>query len=214
MSNIAYYRVSTADQSIESQRHTLLKDAPQGCFDWEHSDEGVSGAVLAADRPGFAELLAYVRKGDVIYVSAVDRLGRDAIDIQTTVRRLLDRDIDVYVQGLGLIAPGVGELILAVLAQVAEMEKRRIAERTAAGRSKARESLAATGKTHKGKVSLGRPLGRVSGGLLEPSDIALWRYANEASIAETASMWELSESTVKRYCLAYPAALLILEQGS
>jgi len=214
MSSIAYYRVSTADQSIESQRHSLLKDAPPGGFDEEYQDEGVSGSVMAADRPGFAKLLGYIRKGDVLYISAVDRLGRDAIDVQTTVRRLLERGVNVYVQGLGLIASGVGELILAVLAQVAEMEKRRIAERTAAGRSKAREALAATGKTHKGKTSLGRPVGRVAGRLLEPSDIALWRYANEASIAETASMWELSESTVKRYCLAHPVASLILEQGS
>ena len=214
MSSIAYYRVSTSDQSIESQRHSLLKDAPPGGFDEEYQDEGVSGSVMAADRPGFAKLLGYIRKGDVLYISAVDRLGRDAIDIQTTVRRLLDRDVKVCVQGLGLIARGVGELILAVLAQVAEMEKRRIAERTAAGRSKAREALAATGKTHKGKTSLGRPVGRVAGRLLEPSDIALWRYANEASIAETASMWELSESTVKRYCLAHPVASLILEKGS
>lgn len=212
MSSIAYFRVSTVDQSIESQRHSLLKDAPDGGFDAEFIDEGVSGAVPAADRPGFAELLGYIRKGDVLYVSAVDRLGRDAIDIQTTVRKLLDKGIAVEVHGLGRIARGVGELILAVLAQVAEMEKRRIAERTAAGRSKARESLAATGKTHKGKASLGRPLGRVAGRLLEPIDIALWRYANEASIAETASMWELSESTVKRYCSAHPVASVIAKQ--
>lgn len=211
MSSIAYFRVSTTDQSIESQRHTLLKDAPPQGFESEFKDEGVSGAILAADRPGFAELLAYIRKGDVLYVSAVDRLGRDAIDVQTTVRKLLDKGIAVEVHGLGRIARGVGELILAVLAQVAEMEKRRIAERTAAGRSKARESLAATGKTHKGKESLGRPLGRVSAGLLEPADIAYWRYANEASIAETASTWNLSASTVKRYCLAHPVTSLLLK---
>ena len=209
MSNIAYFRVSTSEQSIESQRHALLKDAPNGAFDEEFSDAGVSGAVLAADRPGFSKLLAFIRKDDVLYVSAVDRLGRDAIDIQSTVRKLLDRGVSVEVQGLGRIARGVGELILAVLAQVAEMEKRRIAERTEAGRAKARESLAATGKTHKGKASLGRPMGRVSGHLLEPSDVALWRYANDASIAQTASTWELSESTVKRYCLAFPAPALI-----
>jgi putative DNA-invertase from lambdoid prophage Rac len=205
MSSIAYFRVSTSDQSIESQRHTLLKDAPQGGFYREFQDEGVSGSVLAAERPGFSELLTFIRKGDVLHVSAVDRLGRDAIDIQTTVRRLLDKGIEVEIHGLGRIARGVGELILAVLAQVAEMEKRRIAERTAAGRSKAREMLAATGKTHKGKTSLGRPLGRVSGGLLEPADIARWRYANGASIADTAATWGLSASTVKRYCMAHPA---------
>jgi putative DNA-invertase from lambdoid prophage Rac len=47
--------------------------------------------------------------------------------------------------------------IVAVLAQVAEMECQRINERTAAGRKLAKETLAATGKTHKGKESMGRP---------------------------------------------------------
>jgi len=204
MASIAYYRVSTTDQSIEAQRHALAKEAPQGRFDKEFTDEGVSGAIPAAARPGFAELLSYIRQGDVLHVYAVDRLGRDALDVQATVRSLLDREIAVEVLGLGRIARGVGELILAVLAQVAEMEKRRITERTAAGRDKARESLKATGKTHKGKASLGRPIGRVSGQLVEPSDVALWRYMNEASIAETASTWGMSESTVKRYCQTHP----------
>jgi putative DNA-invertase from lambdoid prophage Rac len=204
MATIAYYRVSTADQSVEAQRHALTKDAPSGHIDEEFRDEGVSGAIPAAARPGFAKLLSFIRKGDVLYVYAVDRLGRDALDVQSTVRNLLEKGIAVEVHGLGRIARGVGELILAVLAQVAEMEKRRITERTAAGRDKARESLAATGKTHKGKASLGRPLGRVAGQLVEPSDVAMWRYVNEASIADTASTWALSESTVKRYCVAYP----------
>jgi putative DNA-invertase from lambdoid prophage Rac len=38
------------------------------------------------------------------------------------------------VHGLGRIAEGVGELILAVLSQVADLERRRIKDRTAAGR--------------------------------------------------------------------------------
>ena len=51
MSRIAYYRVSTGGQSIEAQRQTLT-----GPFDKEFADEGVSGATMAADRPGFASL--------------------------------------------------------------------------------------------------------------------------------------------------------------
>ena len=130
MARIAYYRVSTSDQSIEAQRAAL-----GGGFDKEFRDEGVSGGVLAADRPGFAEMLSYVREGDTVCVYAVDRLGRDALDVQATVRRLIDAGVTVDVRGLGPIGRGVGELILAVLAQVAEMERRRIAERTADGLS-------------------------------------------------------------------------------
>lgn len=203
VSSIAYYRVSTSDQSIEAQRHCLTRAAAHGHFDEEFADEGVSGAVPAAELPGFARLLAYVRKGDVLHVYAVDRLGRDALDIQSTVRRLLEKEVAVEVYGLGRIARGVGELILAVLAQVADMERRRISERTAAGREAARDALSKTGKTHRGKLSLGRPVGSVRGSRVNPKDVADWRHNHAASIAATARHWNVSVATVKRYCTAY-----------
>lgn len=193
MHRIAYYRVSTGDQSIEAQRSAL-----GGPFDQEFADEGVSGSVPAAQRKGFGDLLAKVRSGDTLYVYAVDRLGRDALDVQATVRLLLERGITVHVHGLGAIGRGVGELILAVLAQIADMERQRIAERTRAGREVAKASLAATGRTHRGKSSLGRPVAQ------DAAQVALWRQKNEASIATTARHFGLSAATVKRYCAASP----------
>lgn len=186
---IAYFRVSTKDQSIEAQRGAL-----GGSFDKEFQDEGVSGAVLAADRPGFRAMLNFVREGDTVLVYAVDRLGRDAIDVQQTVRTLIDKGVSVHVHGLGVIAKGVGELILAVLAQMASMERARIVERCEAGRSVARASLIATGKTHRGKAGLGRPVA------YDAHEVKTWRRANQASIADTARQFGLSVATVKRYC--------------
>lgn len=188
---IAYYRVSTGDQSIEAQRNAM-----GGGFDREYSDEGVSGTVMAADRPQFAKLLESVRAGDTVYVYAVDRLGRDALDVQFTVRKLIDLGVTVDVHGLGAIGRGVGELILAVLAQVAEMERRKIVERTADGRAKARQSLAETGRTHRGKESLGRPKAHNS------AAVAAWRADHKASIKETALHFGISPASVKRYCSA------------
>lgn len=185
---IGYFRVSTRDQSIESQRLAL-----GGGFSKEFTDEGVSGAVLAANRPGFADLVKFVREGDTVFVSAVDRLGRDAIDVQTTVRTFLDKGVSVDVKGLGVIGRGVGELIVAVLAQVANMERVKISERCDAGRAAARVSLAATGRTHKGKISLGRP---VAG---DATAVLAWKKESCASIAKTAEHFGLSISTVKRY---------------
>jgi len=185
---LAYYRVSTSDQTIDAQRHAM-----GGTFDREFKDEGVSGGTMAAERPGFSKLLEQVREGDTVCVYAVDRLGRDALDVQATVRRLLDKGVAVEVHGLGIIARGVGELILAVLAQVAEMERRRIAERTEAGRAAAKTSLAATGKTHRGKDSLGRPKAQ------DGAAVVAWRKANGASIKDTARHFNVSEATVKRY---------------
>jgi putative DNA-invertase from lambdoid prophage Rac len=188
---IAYFRVSTKDQSIDAQRVALGGD-----FSREFEDEGVSGSVLAADRPGFAALLGFVREGDTVFVSAVDRLGRDAIDVQTTVRFFLDKGVSVDVKGLGVIGRGVGELIIAVLAQVAQMERARILERCESGRDAARVSLAATGKTHKGKVSLGRPVAGVA------VVVMAWKTAHSASIAKTAEQFKISTATVKRYASA------------
>ncbi|WP_292045571.1 MULTISPECIES: recombinase family protein [unclassified Brevundimonas] len=189
MHRIAYFRVSTGDQSIEAQRAAM-----PGPFDREFEDVGVSGAMLAASRPGFADLLTHVRAGDTVYVYAVDRLGRDALDVQATVRRLIQAGVTVDVRGLGPIGKGVGELILAVLAQVADMERHRIAERTEAGRKAARASLAVTGRTHRGKTSLGRPKAQ------ESDDVVTWRKRNNASIKDTATHFRLSTATVKRYC--------------
>jgi len=195
MQHIAYYRVSTTDQSIEAQRGALAKDGVT--FDMEFRDEGVSGSVLAAHRQGFGELLKFVRKGDTLYVYAVDRLGRDALDVQGTVHALLKKGVSVHVHGLGLIAAGVGELIVAVLAQVATMERNRIIERTQAGRVAAREHLERTGKTHKGKLSLGRPHE------VDPGAVAAWRKANpEASHVTASKHFNVSLSTVKRYSAA------------
>lgn len=136
MAHIAYYRVSTKDQSIEAQRHAMALGGIT--FDKEFKDEGVSGTVPAEERPGFAQLLAYVREGDTVHVFAIDRLGRDALDVQGTVRGLIDKGVIVDVYRIGPIQGDAGKLILAVLAQLGEIEKARIAERTSAGRERAK----------------------------------------------------------------------------
>jgi putative DNA-invertase from lambdoid prophage Rac len=191
MGRIGYYRTSTDGQSIEAQRQALGGD-----FDREFADEGVSGSVLAAERPAFSKLLAYIREGDTLHVFALDRLGRDALDVQAMVRRLLDLGVTLDVRGLGPIGRGVGELIVAVLAQMADMERARIKERCDAGRDAAKVSLAATGRTHRGKVSLGRPKAA------DVAEVANWRKANKASISQTMAKFGLSKATVSRYCAA------------
>lgn len=102
--------------------------------------------------------------------------------------------MQVNIRGLGLIGKGVGELIVAVLAQIAEMQRERIRERPATGREAAKASLAATGKTHRGKAGLGRPA------KADAAAVRAWCNGNKASISATASHFDLSEATVKRYC--------------
>lgn len=193
MSRISYYRVSSGDQSIEAQRQALASDGVD--FEFEFQDVGISGAVKAEDRPGFAQLLQVARKGDTIHVYAIDRLGRDALDVQATVRRLLDKGVSLDVRGLGVIGRGVGELIVAVLAQMADMERGRIKERCESGRQAARAALEATGRTHRGKESLGRPKAA------DAAEVRAWRASNgPATIRETMERFRISKATVARYC--------------
>ena len=98
----------------------------------------------------------------------------------------------LHVHGIGPIAGEPGKLVLALLAQLAEMERARITERTESGRKLARETLQTTGKTHRGKSSLGRPFTR------DPAEIVAWRTANQASISKTAEHFGISIATVKR----------------
>jgi putative DNA-invertase from lambdoid prophage Rac len=149
---------------------------------------------MAADRPGFGKLLDQVRKGDTVRVYAVDRLGRDALDVQSTVRRLIEAGVTVDIHGLEQIGRGVGEIVFAGLAQVADMERQKIRERTEGGRATAKAALQASGKTHRGTDSLWRP--KAQDGLA----VAAWRQENKASIKQTAQRFGLSDATVKRYC--------------
>lgn len=194
MSHVAYYRVSQNGQTIESQKAAL---AHADKIEHEFMDEGVSGAIVAANRPGFAEMMRYIRKGDTLHVYAIDRLGRDSIDVQTTVRDLLAKGVTIEINNIGTIAANdIGRMLVAMLAQMAEMERARIMERTAAGRAVAKASLAATGKTHKGKDSMGRPA------KADAAAVRQWNAENKASISATAAHFGLSDSTVKRYCAA------------
>lgn len=205
MTTVYYLRVSTKDQTIASQS-TLLGIAKDTPTDTVFMDEGVSGAVDALDRPGFAACARYCRKGDILRVTALDRLGRNAIDVQRTFEALVSKGVVVDVMGMGVIAGEVGSLLVTILSGVAQMERARIAQRTEAGRETARQLLAQGKRTQNGKASLGRPVGRVAGGLqVTPLEVAAWRHRHSASIQATADHWHLSTATVKRYCRVCPA---------
>ncbi len=144
-----YGRVSTKQQTTENQRLELEQAGYKIDSDFWFADEGISGKVAASQRPAFKLMLTQIRKGESLVVSKLDRLGRDSIDVQNTIRQLGERGIKVIVHQLGntdLTSPA-GKLLLSMLAAVAEMERDLLVERTQAGLQRAK----AAGKT------LGRP---------------------------------------------------------
>lgn len=144
-----YGRVSTTDQTTANQRQELTSAGysihPRHWF----ADEGVSGKVPAMQRPEFARMLDKLDQGDALVVSKLDRLGRDAIDVLSTIEHLSTEGIRVKVLNLGdvdLTSPA-GRAMVTMLAAVARLERDLLVERTQAGLARAKLE----GKT------LGRP---------------------------------------------------------
>lgn len=133
MAIFAYSRVSTHEQTTENQKLEIQRAGLN--VDYWFADEGVSGKVSARQRPQFSLLLDKIRDGETIVCSKLDRLGRDAIDVLSTVRHLTERNIKVIVLQLGNtdLTSTTGRLLLTMLSAVAEMERSLIVERVQAG---------------------------------------------------------------------------------
>jgi putative DNA-invertase from lambdoid prophage Rac len=138
MAIFGYARVSTHDQTTSNQRLEIEQAGYQ--IDYWFTDEGVSGAIPALKRPQFRELLSKIRKGESLVVTKIDRLGRDALNIQETVKGLRDAGIRVYVNQLGGtdLTSSAGKMLLAMLSAFAEMERDLIVDRTRAGLARAK----------------------------------------------------------------------------
>ena len=143
-----YARVSTADQSTGNQ---ILEIEAAGFAVSPHRivTESISGNVAASARPQFAKLLDRLEPGDVIVVTKLDRLGRNAMDVRATVERLAAGGVRVHCLALGGVdlTSAAGRMTMGVLITVAEFERDLLIERTQAGIARARAE---------GKV-MGRP---------------------------------------------------------
>ena len=96
----AYCRVSTPDQTFENQ----ILEIERAGFVVEPRriiTETISGAVAAAQRPGFAKLLDRLEDQDVLIVTKLDRLGRNAMDVRASVEALAKLGVRVHCLALG-----------------------------------------------------------------------------------------------------------------
>lgn len=154
---IGYVRVSTSDQNVENQKQQIT-DSGYSVTRW-FSDEAVSGAVKAGERPGFRDLLSYVREGDTLIVIAIDRLGRNTIDVLSTVEMLQMKGVKVVSlrEGFDLSTP-VGKAMLTMMAGLASLEKDLIAERRTAGIKRAQSEGKHCGRPIKATVEQVREL--------------------------------------------------------
>ena len=137
----AYCRVSTAGQTTQNQSMEI-KAAGFAIEKHRLIEENISGSVAAKQRPGFIKLIDRMESGDVLVVTKLDRLGRNAMDVRATVEQLANSDIRVHCLALGgvdLTSPA-GKMTMQVIAAVAEFERDLLIERTQAGINRAKAS--------------------------------------------------------------------------
>lgn len=129
---IGYARISTEEQSLEPQLEALKEAGCEKFF-----QEVASGAKTA--RPHLEEALKYARKGDVIVVWKLDRLGRSLKHLIETIQDLEKKGVEFksLTEGMDTKTPG-GRLLFNIFGAIAEFEKDLIKERTQAGLKAAR----------------------------------------------------------------------------
>jgi DNA invertase Pin-like site-specific DNA recombinase len=180
---IGYARVSTRDQNLDLQVDALNAAGCERVY-----QDVASGAKTA--RPALDELLGHLRKGDVLVIWKLDRMGRSLKHLVELVGNLIERKVGL----LSLNDPidttnAQGRLVFNLFASLAEFERELIRERTNAGLSAARA---------RGRVG-GRPKGLTQ--QAEATALAAETLYRERklSVAAIAQKLHLSKSTLYSY---------------
>ncbi|GFG68088.1 putative resolvase [Mycobacterium kubicae] len=130
---LGYARVSTGHQSLDQQTDALTAAGVDAAR--VYSDK-LTGTSTREQRPGLGALLDYARPGDTIVVVGIDRLGRSAAEVMTTIRDLLARDVVLRSlrEGIDSSTP-TGRAVMGVMASMAELELELQRERRSAAKA-------------------------------------------------------------------------------
>lgn len=181
----AYARVSTLDQDPQNQ---LGEIAATGFQVEPHRviTETISGSMSIEQRKGFARLVDKMERGDVLVVTKLDRLGRDAIDVSTTVAKLEKMGIRIHCLALGGVdlTSSAGKLTMGVINAVAQFERDLLIERTQSGLARARAQ--------------GKPIGRPTALTSEQQSQVRERIAQGETVSAIARDLGTSRQTIMR----------------
>jgi putative DNA-invertase from lambdoid prophage Rac len=181
----SYVRVSAVGQTIENQIREI--EAAGFAVDKRRIiTETVSGSSAIEQRPGFVKLLDRLEPGDVLVVTKLDRLGRNAIDVGLTVARLEAMHVKVHCLALGGVdlTSSAGKMTMGVINAVAQFERDLIIERTQSGLARAKAA--------------GKKLGRPVAVKLEQRADVIQQLAAGISISAVARKLKLSRATIMR----------------
>jgi DNA invertase Pin-like site-specific DNA recombinase len=160
----------------------------------------ISGAIAFKERPAAKELIEEIEAGTIDYLTceSIDRIGRSAFDIQSTIQYLNDKGVTLKVENLGIESfvkdkpSPIFKMITDVLANVAELTRNNIREAQAQGIKIA--------------VAQGKYKGRVKGSSAS-DDTVLTKYKGvvkaikqhpDLSLRKIASIADVSLGTVQK----------------
>ena len=129
---IGYAQVSSVGQHLDSQLDALQQAGCAKIF-----TDKMTGSRM--DRPGWAQLLAYVRPGDTLVVTELSRMTRSLLDLLETSKVLQARQVELVSLRESIDTSSVtGRCFLSIMGAVHQMERELRAERAAAGRASAK----------------------------------------------------------------------------
>lgn len=134
MPRIGYARVSSTGQSLEVQLEKLNQVGCDRIYQEKRSGR-------TADRPEFQSCMNYLREGDTLIITRLDRLARSVVHLAQLAKRFQSEGIDLLVIDQNIdTSTSTGRLMFNMLAAIAEFENDLRTERQAEGIAKAKEN--------------------------------------------------------------------------
>lgn len=132
LAKIGYARVSTKDQNLDSQTDMLKTHGCERIF-----SEKVSGRKYK--RTELDKCLDYMREGDTLVLTKLDRLGRTTKQLIELSQYLEDHDIDLEIIDMNInTKDAMGKMFFTMMSAFAELEANLLSERTKKGLASAR----------------------------------------------------------------------------
>lgn len=155
--HFGYCRVSTQTQEVSKQKHALLEYAHTHKFQFEEIYEVVSSTRKSKKEREIDALIDKLNFGDYLYISKLDRLGRNTKEVLEIIESLKQKSITLNILRDKIIidpkkSDPITTMYLTLLSAFAQMERDFISDRTKAGLERARAEGKLTGKK-KGSIS-------------------------------------------------------------
>ena len=178
MPRIGYARVSSTSQSLEVQLEKLTRVQCDRIYQEKRSGR-------TTDRSEFKNCMNYIREGDTLIITRLDRLARSVVHLAQLAKRFQSEGIDLIVLDQMIdTSTSTGRLMFNMLAAISEFENDLRTERQAEGIAKAKEN----------GVKFGRPPKLTE---VKKQEIYARREAG-ATIGQLAKEFRLGEATIYR----------------